>query len=108
MTHVYKEFCEVPRQLVEVLEGMTEVVGGSFLVDGSTMTRAEVKRRSDICAKWIMTLRRDLGWSITRILDDLSKALRCELDGIPYTPSREGHSTWTQDNGRDLIWMPPG
>lgn len=106
LTHLYKNFCDVPAQLRKVLDGITDVVGGSFLVDGSLSTRNEVKRRTEICAKWTLIFRRDLKWSIERCLDELPKALRCELDGIPYQPTREGARTWSQDNGRNLIYVP--
>lgn len=106
LTHLYRTFAEVPEQLHSVLEGTTEVVGASFLVDGSLMTRSEIKRRTEICAKWTLVLRRDLKWSIHRILDELPRALRCELDGISYTPTRSDAHTWSASNGRDLVWLP--
>jgi len=106
LTHLYLAFREEPRLLGEVVTGVAEVVGGSFLADGSTMTRDEFKRRTQICAKWLLTLRNDIGWAAQRALDELPKALRCELDGIPYSPTREGKDTWSVDNGRDLIWLP--
>jgi hypothetical protein len=107
LTHLYLVFREQPEQLNVVMEEMTLIVGGSFLADGSKMTRNEVKRRLQMSAKWLLTLRQDVGWSVQRALDELPKALRSELDGIPYEPSREGRSTWSADNGRDLIWLPP-
>lgn len=106
LTHLFCAFREVPEQLARVVGGTAEIVGASFLVDGATMTRNEIKRRTEICAKWTLILRKDLGWSIERCLDELPRALRCDLDGIPYAPSREGRSTWSGDNGRDLIWLP--
>lgn len=106
LTHLYSEFRDYPEQLAKVVDGTTEVVYGSFLVDGSTQTRNEVKRRTELCARWVLTLRKDCRWSIERILDELPRALRSELDGIPYSPTREGRQTWSADNGRDLIWLP--
>jgi len=106
LTHLYLAFREEPQKLREVVESLAEVVGGSFLADGSTMTRDEFKRRTQIASKWLLVLRNEVGWAVQRALDELPKALRCELDGIPYAPSREGKDTWCADNGRDLIWLP--
>lgn len=106
LTHLYLEFREEPARLETTMHALVEVVGGSFLADGATMTKAEAKRRTEICARWLLELRKDLGWSLPRILDELPRALRCDLDGIVYTPSREGRHSWGADNARNLIWLP--
>lgn len=106
LTHVFLEFREEPAQLNAVITAIAEVVQGSFFADGSTPTRSEVQRRTGICAKWLLELRKDLGWAAQRALDELPKALRCELDGVPYTPTRMDRNTWSADNGRDLVWLP--
>jgi hypothetical protein len=108
LAHLYREFQEEPARLAQLLDDLTLTVGGSFLADGSTMTKREVKRRLQICATWVLTLRKDLHWSLPRIIDELPKALRCALDGLDYAPSREGATSWGAHNARNLIWLPPG
>jgi hypothetical protein len=107
-TQVFTELKGNAGYLKTVVDGFTETVGGSFIADKSSMTNAEVARRTEMCAEFFMQFRKDLGWATNRILDELPKALRCKLDGIPYEPSRQDKQTWGADNGRDLIWLPPG
>ena len=76
----------------KVTVGITETIGNSFVEDQvlrPVQTRDEIERRFRICIKWFVTLRRDLEWSVPRILDDLPKALRHELDGTPYSPDEK-------------------
>lgn len=54
-------------------------------------TGEEVKRRVRLCFKWIQIMRRDLHWSFERIFDTLPLALRKELDGIKWEPSKKDH-----------------
>ena len=49
-------------------------------------TRAEVKRRTEICLKWFRVMRGDMGYSTERALDFLGLALRTELDGGKWEP----------------------
>lgn len=70
-----------------------ETIQESFLHDsirirgGAVLgTRAEVKRRTEICLKWFRVMRGDLGYSTERALDFLSLALRTELDGGKWEP----------------------
>lgn len=75
-----------------VTRSMTETIERSFaedLVLRPVKTRNEVKRRFKICMMWFVRLRRDLNWSIPRILDALPRALRHELDGTPFDPEAE-------------------
>lgn len=119
--HVYslmmREYADEPGRLRMMLDAIVETVGASFVADTKPingvidtdrvkMPLEEIKRRTEMCAKWMMILRRDYKWATHRVLDELPKALRCELDGIPYTPTREGRATWAADNARDLIWLP--
>lgn len=88
----------------KVTIGITNTIGESFDTDRvlrPVKTRNEVERRFRICIRWFVILRRDLGWSVPRILDDLPKALRHELDGTPYSPD-EKHVSWTGEGGPRL------
>jgi len=50
------------------------------------MTDTEMRRRSEIMARWFRVLRGDLGYSLARCEAELPGALRAELDGVLYTP----------------------
>lgn len=69
-----------------------EAIVVSGVVGQPKMTMAETKRRFNILAKWFQILRKDLGWSVRRILDTLPVALRKELDGEEFVPSNR--SMW--------------
>jgi len=49
-------------------------------------TQAELKRRSEIMARWFRVFRGDLGYSISQCEMEIGKALRSELDGTLFTP----------------------
>jgi len=49
-------------------------------------TQAELKRRSQIMARWFRVFRGDLGYSLARCEAEMGRALRSELDGELYTP----------------------
>lgn len=94
-------------QMPTVLAGVERAVLRSFnedqqpgriiLVTGArnrAPTRAEQKRRAEICVKIFKVLRGDLSWGVERILDSLPKFLRCELDGRSWEPEAR-RATWT-------------
>ena len=56
-------------------------------------TEKEISRRVNICIDWIMKFRCDLKWSLSRISDTLSIALRKSLDGSNWEPN-EDKGTW--------------
>lgn len=66
----------------------------SFEDDKSRVTGSEVRRRFRICERWFRELRAEHGWSTSRILDNLSRILRADLDGAPFDPSTE-RMIWT-------------
>ena len=72
------------------------------------MTRDEIKRRFKICAKAVIILRRDLGWSMPRIFDELDTALRAELDGIPWNPEDRRKAWAGEDRTGILAGAAPG
>ncbi len=87
-----------------VTAGIAGTIEDSFESDQvlrSVQTRDEIERRFRICIRWFVLLRRELGWSVPRILDDLPKALRHELDGTPYAPD-EKRVGWTGNGGPRL------
>lgn len=59
------------------------------------ITQDEVKRRSEICMRIFKQLRGDLKWGVERIVDALGLYLRCELDGLPWSPSER--TVWTPE-----------
>jgi len=61
------------------------------------LTQAEIKRRFEMCSKIFEVLRRDLGWSLDRILDKLPSYLGCELDGVDWKP--DARTLWTPASG---------
>lgn len=75
-----------------VTGSMADTIEESFakdLVLRPVKTRDEISRRFKFCARWFVVLRRDMGWSVPRILDALPRALRHELDGTPFSPDAE-------------------
>lgn len=56
-------------------------------------TQDEIKRRFRICIEAMCVLRRDLHWSMPRILDEIPRALRAKLDGAEWNPETE-RKTW--------------
>lgn len=94
-------------QIPKVVRGLERAVEKSFaddqqpgriiLVTGvakKAPSQAEMKRRGELCLKIFMALRGDLSWGIDRILDQLPRFLRLELDGTPWEPEAR-RATWT-------------
>jgi hypothetical protein len=76
----------------KVTIGILDAIAASFQTDNvirPVQTRDEISRRFKICIKWFNVLRRDLHWSVPRILDGLPEALRSELDGTPFQPTED-------------------
>lgn len=104
--YIVRLFSTQPGRLKLIKEEIIATIGASFVADGSTVTEDEIRRRKAICSRWFVTMYKELKWASTRCLDELPKALRCELDGGKFAPTREGKNSWGADNGRDLIWLP--
>lgn len=84
----------VSKAFVEIVSRSFERSGaGLILLRPETPTQAEVRRRTAILIRRFRELRGDLHWSVQRILDELPKVLRCELDGISWTS--EDRVAWT-------------
>lgn len=77
-------------------------------------TQVEIEHRFEICIRWFVQLRRELHWSIPRILDELPRILRLALDGIPYEPD-EDRAAWhgesspeeLEEDGEDMAGENP-
>lgn len=95
----FSDLVDKPGQIGLVTQKFEKMIFDSFAVDAarkametgskglSSVTMAETKRRFDILADWFKTLRGDMGWSVSRTLDELPRALRAQLDGEVYVPS---------------------
>lgn len=84
-----------------VIVGITDAIQYSFDTDEvlrPVNTRSEIERRFQICIRWFVTLRRDLHWSVPRILDAMKSIIRTELD----SPGK-----WSPDERRES-WSGPG
>ena len=78
------------------IEAIQKSIAKSFAEDEvlrPVMTRSEIKRRFAMVSKIVIILRRDLGWSMPRIFDELDTALRAQLDGAPWNPE-DRRKTW--------------
>lgn len=88
--------------LGRVTAGIQAAISTSFAEDKvlrPVYTRDEIERRFRMCADIFVTLRKDLGWSIPRILDEMPRALRAKLDGIPWNPE-------TDKSAQRKVWAP--
>lgn len=72
---------------VRIATAVRHAITLSFEQDNARKTRAEIRRRVEICWKIVKMLRYDLMWGITRISDHLAQYLRAELDGDTWEPS---------------------
>lgn len=80
-------------QFARILLTFEAAIAQSFAADKAKMTRSEVRRRYLICEKWLRSLRHE-GWSVTRILDIVPRALRTELEGGVFDPGEKSR-LWT-------------
>lgn len=97
-----------PVTLARVLDGFKTTVRNSFVTDWRRAvnpyattpnpTRAETKRRVNICYRWFMVLRADMHYSVPHALDTLPIALRAELDGTKWEPPSVDRS-WSPQAG---------
>lgn len=83
--------------LGKIVLGFEEAIAISFMTNPvRNVTQNEVRRRFQICDKVFSNLRGDLHWSVPKILSVLSTYLKCELDGVPYTPE-DITTAWSPD-----------
>lgn len=85
-------------QVSRVTLAFEEMIANSFVTHPMNhLTRAEVKRRFDMCSKIFETLRSDLKWGVERILGRLPGYLASELDGIDWKP--DARTIWAPGDG---------
>lgn len=92
------EICKDKKQSVRVFRGITLVVERSFREDAiirPVITEDEIKRRANLCYDWFLQMRCDMGYSTSKSLEMLAKALRCSLDGTPFDPGPADRSYGT-------------
>lgn len=93
-----------PALLQRVTASFVDAVAKSFEEDQtirSVYSYAETKRRFEICARVFCHLRGDLKWSIERALDMMPYYMRCELEGIAYSPeANAAHAMWAPTGGK--------
>ncbi len=85
---------ESPAAVGKLTKGIMSAIDRSFREDKSRATQDEIRRRGHICVGIARALRHELKWSVDRIVDELPKALRSKLDGIPWDPSKL-RAMWT-------------
>lgn len=83
-------------QVARVTLAIERAIADSFAADGARMTGSEVRRRFVLCERLVRQLRGDLGWGLRRVLDHLPHYLRCELDGVPWTP--DARAVWIPED----------
>lgn len=103
--HPFAELSRDPKRLKTVMVRFERILEASFAFDAARdgtdfaariNTASERKRRAEIMANVFRTLR-GLGYSIERAMDELSRALRCKLDGMDYKPPP-----------KNRVWLPGG
>lgn len=87
---------ESPAAVGKLTKGIMSAITRSFREDKSRQTQDEIRRRGHLCVGIARELRHDLKWSVDRIVDEMPKALRSKLDGIPWDPSKVR-----------ALWVPP-
>lgn len=103
--HPFAELQRDPDRMRRAVARFERILEASFAFDAQRdgadfaariNTAAERRRRAQILARWFRTLR-GLGHSVERSMDDLSRALRSELDGLDYQPPP-----------KNRVWLPGG
>lgn len=97
-THVFAGLV-TDDQVGRVTNAFIETIAKSFEFDDANslikihrQTKAEQKRRFEICAEGFQIMKGDLKWSYQRALDELPRYLRAKLDGNDWKP--DTRSTW--------------
>lgn len=95
----------------KVTTAFEEAIALSFITNPmrGDVTHSEVKRRFNLCDKVFSILRADLNWSIPKIVDFLPTYLKCEIDGVPYSPesvTRGWGDRDTIDHAYDVPHLP--
>lgn len=99
MSGVFARLAANEAELLQVTTSIENVVARSFETHRMQhITRAEVKRRFDLCARIFERLRGDLSWGLARIFDRMPEYLAAELNGSTWTP--DARACWFPQDGR--------
>lgn len=93
-----------PVEQDRAVNAITNAINDSLILDGQ-QKGSEIKRRFGMALGILNVMRNDLGWSWTRIEDNLSTALRSYLDNGDWTPP--SRNAWSASPTSGLI-LPPG
>lgn len=93
---------ESPWAMGQLVRGVEMAVRKSYRDDGFKPTANETRRRVQICIDTTRILRKDLVWSIDRIVNELPRALRAKLDGLPWDP--QTRSIYLANAGDGLVY----
>lgn len=97
MNNVFAKLLLDDNQISTAVKGFEEAISISFKTNPvNHLTQGEIERRFAICADIFQNLRGDLKWSVAKCADALPTYLKCELDGVPYSPEKIGDS-WTRE-----------
>lgn len=91
-----------------LVKGIEAAIRYSFQTDmliRPVITQDETKRRFDFCMKGIRMMRRDLGYAVPRIIDELPRYLRACLDGGEgtWTPAPEERQSWVKEGDERVL-----
>lgn len=103
-----------PGALAQIHRGIESAVRKSLEEDAkrdgralqSLVTRAEIKRRFDICYRWASILINEAGWTTLRIAENLHEPLRAELDGGTWSPAQKS-VLWSPDDPLETLSQRP-
>lgn len=76
--------------------GIEAAISASFQTDQvirPVLTKDEVRRRFKLCVEGFCIMRKDLGWAVPRIVDELPVYLRKKLDHMDWEPDTD-HKSW--------------
>ncbi len=95
-----------PHSKDQAVTAVTNALGKTFADDGKEEPKqSEIKERFELALQLVVAMRNDLGWSWSRIDDNLAVALREKLDNGDWTPPTR--NAWATDAESGLI-LPPG
>jgi len=90
----------------QAVTAITKAIDVTFTADGKTEPKhSEIRERFEKSLELVVVMRNDLGWSWTRIDDNLAVALREKLDNGDWTPPTR--DAWSTADTSGLI-LPPG
>lgn len=86
----------------QAVTAITKACGVTFDADGKAEPKhSEIRERFEKSLELVVIMRNDLGWSWTRIDDNLAVALREKLDNGDWTPPTRG--AWVTPETSQLI-----